>query len=331
MSHLASNTFEGYLNETLPMIDEYFDRINHEVHKRPFLAACQIVDFFILDIKGDTKDNYLVKPWFVELCHRVGDWYARRYGEAIILPPERTLRGLLMHHSTLYQVIIPTTLKEPGENDTTWIKFPIEIFPNENIFEWIEPKLPIQTFTYKKRITIANAITTVATNLRIVNHDLGTASFKDKKTRTLADSILRHFEKAAFDASSHDRNNSSLAIWELNMACEKTIKAYLFQKNIPYPKTHNLRDLHKLADVDDSWHEEKKAIVAIPNERKVIAWRYEECPPPTQKEIMRIYLACLTLCRLYANRMQRKLVFRNGSIQIRNPPRIKRVSVKLDA
>ena len=322
MSNLASEAFEGYLNETLPMIDEYFDRINLEVHKRPFSVACHIVDFFIVDIKGDTKDNYLVKPWFVELCHCVADWYEKRYGEKQIQSPEHALRGLVMHHSTLYQLTIPITLKTPGERNTTWIKFPIEVFPSENIFDWIVPNLPVETFTSKKRTNFAKQISIVASYLRVINNDLGSASFIDKKTRSLANSVLRHFEKAALDASSHDRSNSSLAIWELTLACEKTIKTYLIQKNIPYPKTHNLRDLHKLADVDSSWHEEKKAISAIPNEDKVIAWRYEEYPPPTQKEIMRIYLACLTLCCLYAGRMQRKLVFKNFSMQIRNPPRI---------
>lgn len=323
MKRDAENSFEGFLKETLPMIDEFFDKIDLEVHKRPLKAACQIVDHFLIEVEGDTKDDYFLKPWFIKICHSVDDWYALRYGETAILPPKRLLLGLVTHHSTLYKLNIPFIIRKPGENNTTWIKFPIEVFPDENVLEWIEPKLPYEAITEKRRISLVKTIITIAATLRLINNNLSTAEYKDSKARAMAESVLHHFEKAASDATNQDRKNSSLAPWELNMACEKIIKSYLSQQNISFPKTHDLRTLHKLADPNGSMAKEKKALSEMPSEQRIINWRYGESSPPTQKEIMRIYSASLIFCRLYTNKLTRKIVFSNASFQIRNPPNVK--------
>jgi hypothetical protein len=319
----VQNNLEGFLKETLPMIDEFFDKKDLEVHKRPLLAARQIVDFFIVDIKGYTKDNYLFKPWFIKICHCVDDWYALRYGESAIHPPKNLLHGLTIHYSTLYKLNIPITLTKPAENDTTWIKFPIEVFPDENVLEWIEPRLQFEAITERRRISLVNTISTVATHLRVINNDLNTADYEDSKTRAMAESVLHHFEKAASDAINQDRKNSSLAPWELSTACEKTIKTYLSQENVTFPKIHDLRKLHKLADPNGSMTEEKKALSEMPSEQRIMDWRYGESSAPTQKEIMRFYSASLIFCRLYASRLKRKLVLKNASFKIRKPPKIR--------
>ena len=164
------------------------------------------------------------------------------------------------------------------------------------------------------------AVTRVATVLRAINLDLNTASLAKQEHRALARSVIRHLKKAAEDIVADDRGNVSLAIWELQMACEKTIKVYLSQQQIEYPATHNLRQLQKLALDASDWSEAKTAMAAMPSEKRVMAWRYGKIPPPTPKEVERMYSSALCLCGIYAKRLSRKLVLKNAAIQICRPP-----------
>ena len=54
-------TFEKFLRDTLPLLDEHLAATGTAVQDRPLTAARQIVDLFIVDIKGDTKEDYLQK------------------------------------------------------------------------------------------------------------------------------------------------------------------------------------------------------------------------------------------------------------------------------
>lgn len=41
-----------------------------------------VIEHFVVEIKGDTKDNYLSKPWFVSFFDPILKWYERRYGKS---------------------------------------------------------------------------------------------------------------------------------------------------------------------------------------------------------------------------------------------------------
>ena len=59
---------------------------------------------------------------------------------------------------------------------------------------------------------------------------------EETRLQAMSSSVLRHLEKAAVDAAAEDHSACSLAIWELHMACEKTMKTYLAQKGITFRK-----------------------------------------------------------------------------------------------
>lgn len=145
--------------------------------------------------------------------------------------------------------------------------------------------------------------------------DLGTSG-----PRALVSTVMRHLEKAAVDATTGDQVAVSLAIWELQMACEKTMKGFLAQQAVAYPETHDLRALQKLALAHSDFANAKKAMTAMPTEKWVIAWRYSELDPPTPSELFCIYEAALTLCTAYASKMSRKYTFNNFAVQLWRPP-----------
>lgn len=313
-------TFEEFLRDTLPWLDERLAAVGTAVHDRPLTAARQIVDLFIVDIKGDTKENYPQKTWFAGIFKSIYEWYKHRYGESLTKSRQTSVFGIVTYFGTPYLLRVPLVFVEPGEKETVWLQFPCEVLPAENPLKWIETPPPIDAIAPKHKQALVEAVTRVATALRAINLDLNTASHAKQEHGALARSVIHHLKKAAEDIVADDRGNVSLAIWELQMACEKTIKVYLSQKQIEYPMTHDLRQLQKLALDESDWSVAKKAMAAMPSEKRVMAWRYAGILPPTPKEVERIYNSTLCLCGLYAQRLYRKLVLKNAAIQIRRPP-----------
>lgn len=313
-------TFDEFLRETLPWIDEHLAASGTAVQDRPLTAARQIVDLFVIEIHGDTKENYHQKTWFARIFKSIYKWYERRYGDTLKKSRQARALGIVTYFGTPYLLHVPLVFTEPGEDGTAWVNFPREVLPSEDPLGWIETPPPFDTMTPKRKQALRIAATHVATALRAINLDLNTADTTEEKHRGLARSVIRHFEKAASDTAANDRENSSLAIWELQMACEKSIKVYLSQKQIDYPATHDLRHLQKLALDGADWSEVRAAMPGMPSEKRVMAWRYAEIPPPKPKEMERIYKSALCLCGEYAKRLSRKLIMKNASIQIRRPP-----------
>jgi len=314
-------SYEEFLREFLPLFDQRLAASETALYERPLTAAIFIVDHIIVAVDGHPiDDKYFSKPWFGGIFQPIYKWYERRYGMAITKRPHTSLHGVISHFGTPYLIKVPLSRTEPDTDGTAWVRFPCEILPKEDPLEWLETPPPLDQLSSKRTQLLRAAIGKVATCLRTINHDLNTAEHLDQKRAAMARSIVRHFDKAATDSVAGDRESTCLAACELQMACEKTLKAYLAQRRVLYPLTHSLRKLHKLAMDGTDWSEATKAITALPSTRRVMAWRYAETPPPKPRELERIYASSLQLCRTYAARMSRKLVLKNFAAQIRRPP-----------
>lgn len=314
-------TFESLLQESLPWIDERFAKDGRPIHERPFAATQVIIEFFVVEIEGDTKDNYLTKPWFVGFFDPVLKWYERRYGRALLASPQSRSVGLVHYFDSPITFRVALVLNEPGDDGTTWVRFPKEVLSTEDPLTWLNAAPPINVIPDKRREKLRASICTVADLLRGINNDLNTADLGKSAGRSLVGTVLKHLDKAATDGASHDPQTVALGVWELQMACEKTMKAFVSQAGAAYPETHDLRALHRLANGSgDRTAEAKQFVSALPSERRVLAWRYSELAPPTPAEFFRFSLATLRLVALYASRMPRKYVFKNFAVQLKKPP-----------
>lgn len=304
----------------MPWIDERFAKDGKPVHERPFAAAQVVVDLLIVQIEGDTKDNYLTKPWFAAIFGPVLKWYERRYGDALLTRRQAQTVGLVQYFGSPLTFRVPLVLNEPGDGGTTWVRFPKELLPGEDPLGWLDTPPPLNAMPAKRRETLRTSAAEVASLLRGINNDINTADLGRSAARTLVGTVVKHFEKAAIDGASSDQQTVALGVWDLQMACEKTMKAFLARAGVTYPETHDLRALQRLASLSGDVAEAKKSLSAMPSERRVMAWRYSEMDPPKPAEFFRIYLAALTLCRVYAARMPRNYVFSNFAVQLRRPP-----------
>jgi len=315
----SDRQFKSFLGETLSMIDERLARDGRPIHERPFAAARMIVDFCVESVEGDTKDEYLNKPWFGGIYRPVWDWYRVRYGEKLVRSKEMQTRGIVPYFGFPLVFSVPLVLHERGENGTSWVRFPTEILPPENPLTWLESPLPFEEMPNKRRVRLEQLIIQAATCIRSINNDLNTADLNEATQRSLVETVIPHLDKAVADETSDYENVRSLAVWELQMACEKTMKAYLWQAEVAFPETHDLRILQKIAEETRDFLEAKTALAAMPSTSRVIAWRYAQIPPPTPNEFQRMYDAALMVCRVYASMMRRKHIFKNFAIQLKKP------------
>ncbi len=320
MARHLPNSYEALLSEVLPQLDDGFVKRNKPVHERASSAAHFIVEHMLVSIEGDSKDDYLTKPWFAGIYLPIIKWYEQRYGAAITHPKHPHARAMVSYLGTLYTMQIPLVLTESGDDGTRWVRFPKEVLPTEQPLEWIDSPPPVSTMKPKRRETFCQTVVHVANRLRAINNDLNTATHASKAVQRMASTVVRHLDKAAIDSASADLSSNALAPWELQMACEKTMKAYLSQTSGGYPETHDLRALHKLAERTLNWQGGKKTLAAFPSERRVIKWRYAELPAPLPTDLWRMYEAAIELCCAYSSGMSRKFVFNNFALQLRRAP-----------
>lgn len=308
------------MNEVLPLIDETLAKSERQLSLRPLEAARLFVDHFVMEVSGDTKDDYLTKPWFQSIFAPIYAWYERRYGEALTKRSDSSSTGMVLYFGTPLLFSLPLVLNEPGDSNTIWLRFPKEVFPNEDPLQWLQAKPPIESMAPKRRTGLKNEISEVATLLRGIHIDLMSADRPQAGTNPSLGTILRHFEKAAVDACEAKHVGTALAMWELQMACEKGVKGLLAQSAIQYLSTHDLRALHRLLPQNEKLKEARDVLIQLPTERRMIAWRYSEIVAPTTSEFFRAYLAALKVCSTYASQMKRKYVFNNAAFQLRKPP-----------
>lgn len=311
--------FDQFLKQVLPLLDGQMAILGTHIQDRPLSAARSIVDIYILSVKGDTKENYIEKPWFAQIFKSVRGWYERRYGVAMNKPRLAAVLGVFSYFDTPYLIRVPLVVSEPVGDGTVWIKFPVDILASEDPYLWVQPPLPVD-LPPKRRASIDVSIKRTVTLLRSINLDLTTADLDESDQRSMVRNVIRHLEKAASDMVSDDRLNASIGVWDLHMACEKVIKVYLSRKRVEYPPIHDLRKLQRLVPPELDWSETKRALAAMPSERRVMAWRYSQGTPPTPKELERMYFSTLSICAIYAGRLPHKFRMANGAFHLRRPP-----------
>lgn len=313
-------SLDAYLRQVLPDIDKGLSDSGRAPYERPMSAAIFIVNHLIKEVQGGTKDPYFEQPWFAALYRSVEAWFRKKYGEKLMKAPSSDALGAVEFQGLLLPIRVPLVLPKPSEDGTLWLTFAKEVLPGEDPLDWLESAPPLDRVTSKRRSALVAECEFVANKLRGIQNDLLSAGAEWPRPDVLRASVLRHLSKAATDAVSGEREALSLAIWELQMACEKTMKGYLAQCGVPFPETHNLRELHKIAAVDATWSEAKAALAGFPSEARVIRLRYSEDPPPSGAEFVRLYRSALTICGFYAGRMSRAYEFNNFAIQLRRPP-----------
>ncbi len=324
----SKNSIQHYLADILPLIDEALSKEGMRVPERPMQAAREFVDGFVLEVSNDTKDDYLLKPWFASIYGEFVSWFVKRYGEAKVHPGQASSHGCIKHFGALFGVDIPLTLARPQPDGTCHFVFPKEVLPGEDPVLWLTSGPPLDGLKPKQLETLRATVSAISAQVRSIHNDLLTADVENELLRETKSSVMRHLSKAAEDMSSGDGEARSLAVWDMQMACEKVMKVRLAQLNIVFRHTHDLRELHGLAPRAADWAAVKKLVERFPKDASVIQWRHQEVPAPSIDEVWRLYQVALALCRAYAASLDRRLEMNNAVIHLRRPPWLGEVASK---
>lgn len=319
MTRPIPKSLEAYLREVLPGIDQSLCESGVVLNVRPISATNYIVNHSVLSVQGSTKESYFAQPWFADLYRTVKSWYFKKYGDKLMRSPKHEALGVVDMHGLLLLIGVPLVISKRNEDGTLSLTFAKEVLRGENPMDWVDKLPPLDHVSSHRRSQFVATCELVANRLRGIQNDLLAAGVNWPRPDVLRATVLRHLTKAALDATSGEKEAFSLAIWELQMACEKTMKGYLVNAGIAFPETHDLRALHKIAAADGALAESKAALAAFPSAGRVIRLRYSEDMPPSPTEFMRIYRSALSICGLYASRISHKFEFNNFVVQLRAP------------
>lgn len=289
------------------------------LHQRPFEAADLIARHSIVKVEGDDdKDNFIGKPWFAAIYAEIHKWYVARYG-ALMKVQRDSVTGLVVHRGSPHIIDIPKTISVRQESGLVKVTFPSKLYSTEDPMAWIRPKISrgsIGPFAGK----LSERIASTCNDLRQISLNAGAAGGKSAGVPLMAASIVPHFSKAAVAASSHHKESNSLALWDLHLACEKSIKSLLTQRKVQFPKIHDLEKLNGLLPDLEVRKKARRVIRHLPNEKEVIRHRYLQEPAISPNKLYVFYSLALRLCVIYTSSLTQKLQIADASFFLKQPP-----------
>lgn len=311
--------FRKSIAPMLESIDAIQSDKGKPLHLRPFEAADLIARHSIVKVEGDDdKDNFIEKPWFAAIYAEIHKWYVARYG-ALMKVQSDNATGLVVHRGLPHTIDIPRTISAPQESGLVKLTFPSKLYPAEDPMTWVRPKISkrsIAPFAGK----LGSRIASTCNDLRQIGLNAGTAGGKSTGVPLMAASIVPHLSKAAAAASSHHKENNSLALWDLHLACEKSIKSLLTQRKVQFPKTHDLEKLNGLLSDLDLRKKAHRVIRHLPTEKEVIRHRYLQEAAISPNKLYVFYSLALRLCVIYTSSLTQKFKIADASFFLKQPP-----------
>ena len=158
---------------------------------------------------------------------------------------------------------------------------------------------------------------------RGLNLDLMTAELSDEVLQLFRSSILVHLDNAVRAAARNTQESMSVAMWELHLMTEKSMKLLLKQQGAICPNTHDLSQLRALADSTADSACINKDFKNILSTSKAISFRYCDAGHVSAEAFMKLYLASVAVTSFYAEKLQRSLSIRNARILLKKPTWLK--------
>lgn len=303
----------------LESIDTVLSERGMELQSRPFEAASTLVRHSLIEVKGDDdKDDFAGKPWFAAIYAEIYGWYKNKYGALMKVQPDKIL-GLVAHNGMPHIIHLPITISQLQDDGLLKLTFPTEVCSSEDPMSWVKPRIRKNSIA-GSRVKLHSRVQKTCSMLRQIGINTGSAGGKESKVPLMARSILEHLGLAATTVDSRHKERNSLAIWELHMACEKALKSLLSQREIQFPKMHNLAKLNKLLNDPVLEQRARRMIDRLPNDNAAIDHRYLDAPQVTINVFYVYYFISLQLCVLYTSHLRQAIKIGGASIFLRRPP-----------
>jgi len=236
------------LEDQLPIFDDILAESQKPLRERPLAAAFYFVDYCIVDIKGDSKDNFLEKEWFKSIYTLIKQWYADRYGAARTSSKKPIAVGAVLIYKTPFELNIPLSIAQEWEgDDRRWFCLPVSIQEDENVFDWIKNGPNIEKIPETDLEDLKSRICDISKNNRAIHVNLMSASLK-QSLHKISNTIPAHLDKASNDILSLESGRISTSYWEIHLAIEKALKLIILQNEREHQNKHNLDKLCRIAN-----------------------------------------------------------------------------------
>lgn len=263
-------TSKDIINEWMPTIDNVLASQNEKLQQRPLNAAILLVRHVLVEIKGQDKNQFIDTSWFIAFVNYITEWYKQQYGD-LFEKDNLNIKGLVFINNYPVEINFPyTKLIDEGDKDTFAIKFLNkyeEELENWENYIYLPPNSKSNNHNNIKDDVIANLEIH-----REIFHNINTATTTSNEESALAKDITLHLNNAISIITNSVGSCYNLAFWEFHLAIEKLLKLSISQKEIEYPKKHDLNKLFLLiAKKDDAIINE---LSKLPNHNEIISIRY---------------------------------------------------------
>lgn len=316
----SENNLYDFIEYQLPIFDEILANNQKPLSQRPLAATFYFVDYCIVDIKGDNKDNFLEKKWFKSIYKLIKKWYTNRYAEAMDHVRDDFTLGVVLIYDTPFQLKIPLSVAEEKESDDKrWFCLLSSILDRENVFEWIKNKPNFNHMPNEDIESLKKEVCGIATSAREINVNLMSASL-DKELHKISGSIPAHIDKAVRDILSLEGGRISTSFWEIHLAIEKTIKLIILQNGRDHNNSHNLSKICKIANNIKGISIDCDILSKFPSGNEAIKQRYGEGKSFTVQEAVNNYIYANGAIAKLTELLKRKFIMNNARFLIAIPP-----------
>jgi hypothetical protein len=312
--------FDAVIAERLPLHDDYLAKAGVDLQDRPFRATLDFIHVWIVAI--DLGDGGIVEPnapdmvktrWFGMILRLVQKWYRQRYGDAMTESTERTLTAFVLIWSTAFQLSIPSIIPDPeAPPGSAWLRFPNKVLPAEKPLKWIRPAPSTEQLSPSERHELEVTATAVATSMRSINLSLLGIPHSSTDLAGLLTAARSHLTSSAVKAIQGGHPSLEIGCWDLHMAAECSLKAYVKVQTGSFPKSHDLDCLFRLTS-NGLPQLQPADLKRLPPWKVAVAYRYGDGPKLSVVAFFEIYRAVLRIVDAALNPLA---TFRLGDARI---------------
>lgn len=184
---------------------------------------------------------------------------------------------------------------------------------------WLVNAPPVDRLEEPELSDVRRAATRVACALRSIRQFTIGVADSGGAIGGLLEGILPEMENAATQILRDDRNSVGTALWAVQMACERALKAYCQQQTSSFRETH---DLFVLFD-DASRHgliSDRSLLRSLPRSKDLVDSRYGLGPARSVQNAIEIYSAGLSLVSAVTKSLKREITIAGGGVLLKMAP-----------
>lgn len=313
------------LAQMISAIDHSLAKLGVELHLRPFRAATFFVKHMLVSIDEEPvdKNNFYEEIWFAGIYKEIHAWYEKKYGD-LHRDDKKGATALFVRSGLPHVIKIPKTVSTRLADGTARISFPSKVYNNEKPLSWLTPKIKSKSLSHRDKLRAIARTTALANRLRTIDLNIGSSG---DNLPEMASSIIDHLSQVAKLACAPPAPQNSLALWELHLATEKSIKCLLAQNKTKYPNTHDLNKLCGLLPNGDEFKKISKLSARMASHNKVISHRYLEEKKIGALELYKHYKTSIKICFACSSMYRKKVGLHDASFIIQQPPWMSQVNM----